>query len=70
MFLPLIKSSIKDDKAPAVYKVIGENLERHPEQRCASTDQCVEQVRGGSSVYIFVSIPIPHLCQTIQVTIN
>lgn len=44
-----------DPKSSSVFKYIGNQLKQHPEQRCVSQNQCIEQVRQGSSVYIFVS---------------
>ena len=39
-----------------ILKYLGEELKRNPEQlRCDTTDQCVAQVRKGSTAYIFVS---------------
>jgi len=37
-----------------ILKFLGEELMRHPELRFPTSQQCVEKVRGGSSVYIFV----------------
>ena len=42
-------------KPNGIFKFIGEELSLHPEQRCTSTDKCLDQVRQGSSVYIFVN---------------
>lgn len=38
----------------AALKHIANQLKDHPEQRCGTVQKCVEEVRGGSSVYIFV----------------
>jgi hypothetical protein len=43
------------DKPEGVFKFVGEQLNNNPEQRCNSTDKCLDRVRQGSSVYIFVS---------------
>ena len=50
------KSAVGNDKPNGIFKFIGEELKRHPEQRCTSTDHCLDRVRTGSSVYIYVSI--------------
>ena len=50
----LLKSVINDVDAAGILKYLGEDLKRHPENRCSSTDQCTEKVLKGSSVYIFV----------------
>ena len=52
----LKKSAVGNDKPNGIFKFIGEELKRHPEQRCTSTDHCLDRVRTGSSVYIYVSI--------------
>jgi hypothetical protein len=48
------KDAEQGKPTPASYKYIADQLKQHPEQRYISINQCVEQVRGGSGVYIFV----------------
>ena len=47
------KAAVKDESS-GILKYLGEDLQRHPENRCSSTDQCTQQVLKGSSVYIYV----------------
>jgi hypothetical protein len=48
------KNAVNDDKAAIILKYIGNELKHHPGNRCLKTEQCVTQVRKGSSVYISV----------------
>ena len=43
---------------------MAENIKQNPdEQRCATSSQCFEQVRQGSTVYIYVSLSYRNLNQ-------
>ena len=50
-----LKNAIKDDESSGILKYIGEQLKNNPDQRCVTTDKCLDKVREGSSIYIFVS---------------
>ena len=45
---------MNDKGSAGILKYLGEDIKRHPENRCVSTDQCIDKVLKGSSVYIFV----------------
>ena len=45
-----------NDTESQIANYLNEELDNHPEQRCDNTDQCVDQVRKGNSVYINVII--------------
>ena len=51
-----MQNAVNDDKSASILKFLGKELERHPENRCVKTEQCVNQVRKGSSVFIYVNI--------------
>ena len=38
----------------AAWKHVANQLKDHPRQKCDKIEQCIEQVRAGSSVYILV----------------
>ena len=52
---PKWKDAANDPNA-GILKFIGEELNRHPEALCPTTQECLDVVRKGSSVYIFVRI--------------
>jgi len=50
-----MQNAANDADGATILKFLGEELKRHPEMRFQTTQQCLDQVRKGSSVYIFVS---------------
>ncbi len=52
----MVQNAVNDDKSASILKFLGKELERHPENRCVKTEQCVNHVRKGSSVLIYVNI--------------
>ena len=48
-----IKNAANEPDA-GILKFLGQELKRHPELRFPTSQQCFDQVRRGSSVYIFV----------------
>ena len=49
-----LQSAVKDDESTGIIKYIGNDLNLHQENRCISPSQCVDKVRKGTSVYIYV----------------
>jgi hypothetical protein len=48
-----IKNAANEPDA-GILKFLGQELKHHPELRFPTSQQCIDQVRKGSSVYIFV----------------
>ena len=49
-----IQSAANEPNA-GILKFLGEELKRHPELRLPTSQQCLDKVREGSGVYIYVS---------------
>ena len=53
IFQMYLKNTANEPDAGILY-FLGQELKRHPELRFPTSQQCLDQVRRGSSVYIFV----------------
>ena len=65
-----MQNAISNEQPAKIFNFIGQVLKQHPEQRCATIDKCIGEVRKGSSVYIFVCtnilLHLKIICQVIH----